>query len=43
MNSRMQALERQIDKVKRDLMQLDGLRMGSLSEQYNVCGTLGCR
>ena len=39
----MRALERQIDKVKRDLMQLDGLRMGSLSEQYNVCGTPGCR
>ena len=43
MNTRMQSLERQIDKVKRDLMQLNGLRMGSLSEQYNVCGTPGCR
>ena len=43
MKTRMQSLERQIDKVKRDLMQLDGLRMGSLSEQYNVCGTPGCR
>jgi len=39
----MQSLERQIDKVKRDLVRLDGLRMGSLSEQYNVCGTPGCR
>ena len=39
----MRSLERQIDKVKRDLMQLDGMRMGSLSEQYNVCGTPGCR
>ena len=39
----MRSLERQIDKVKRDLMRLDGLRMGSLSEQYNVCGTPGCR
>ena len=43
MNTRVQSLERQIEKVKRDLMQLDGLRMGSLSEQYNVCGTPGCR
>ena len=39
----MRSLERQIDKVKRDLTRLDGLRMGSLSEQYNVCGTPGCR
>jgi hypothetical protein len=43
MNSQMRLLERQIDTVKRDLMRLDGLRMGSLSEQYNVCGTPGCR
>ncbi len=43
MNTRMQLLERQIEKVKRDLMRLDELRMGSLSEQYNVCGTPGCR
>jgi hypothetical protein len=43
MASRTQSLERQIDKVKKDLMRLDGLRMGSLSEQYNVCGTPGCR
>ena len=43
MVSRIQSLERQIDKVKRDLTRLDGLRMGSLSEQYNVCGTPGCR
>jgi hypothetical protein len=39
----MRSLERQIEKVKQDLMRLDGLRMGSLSEQYNVCGTPGCR
>ena len=43
MESRVRLLKRQIDKVKRDLMQLNGLRMGSLSEQYNVCGTPGCR
>jgi hypothetical protein len=39
----MRSLERQIEKVKHDLMRLEGLRMGSLSEQYNVCGTPGCR
>lgn len=37
------ALERQIEKVKRDLVALGDLRPGSLSTQYNVCGTPGCR
>ncbi len=42
--SRSQAeLERQIEKVKRDLAALGDLRPGSLSTQYNVCGTPGCR
>jgi len=36
-------LERQIEKVKRDLSALGDLRPGSLSTQYNVCGTPGCR
>jgi len=36
-------LQRQIDKIKRDLVQLDSLRFGSLSKQYNVCSTPGCR
>jgi hypothetical protein len=36
-------LERQIDKLKRDLVALGDLRPGSLSTQYNVCGTPGCR
>ena len=44
MDTRRQAtLERQIDKVKRDLAALGDLRPGSLSTQYNVCGTPGCR
>ena len=43
MDPRIRSLERQIEKVKQDLMRLDRLRMGSLSEQYNVCGTPGCR
>jgi hypothetical protein len=36
-------LERQIERVKRDLVALGDLRPGSLSTQYNVCGTPGCR
>jgi len=36
-------IERQIEKVKRDLVALGDLRPGSLSTQYNVCGTPGCR
>jgi hypothetical protein len=44
MDTRREAtLERQIEKVKRDLVALDDLRPGSLSTQYNVCGTPGCR
>lgn len=41
--SREAQLESQIDKVKRDLAALGDLRPGSLSVQYNVCGTPGCR
>lgn len=41
--SRETQLERQIEKVKRDLAALGDLRPGSLSTQYNVCGTPGCR
>lgn len=43
MKRRLQTLERQIAKVKADLVALGDLRPGSLSEQYNVCGTPGCR
>jgi len=44
MDTRREAtLERQIEKVKRALVALGDLRPGSLSTQYNVCGTPGCR
>ena len=43
MNPRDRDLHRQSDKIKRDLVQLDSLRFGSLSKQYNVCSTPGCR
>ena len=36
-------LQRQIEKLKGDLAALGDLRPGSLSTQYNVCGSPGCR
>jgi len=36
-------IEREIAKVKRDLAALGDLRPGSLSTQYNVCGSPGCK
>ena len=36
-------LERQIERIKRDLALVGELRPGSLSTQYNVCGSPGCR
>ena len=41
--SREKLLLRQIEKVKGQLAALGNLRPGSLSTQYNVCGTPGCR
>ena len=44
MKTRTEAhLLRQIEKVKGQLAALGDLRPGSLSTQYNVCGTPGCR
>lgn len=43
MSAKTKALERKIEKIKQELNQLGVLRIGSLSEQYNVCGTPGCR
>lgn len=36
-------LQRQTEKVKGNLAVLGDLRPGSLSAQYNVCGSPGCR
>ena len=41
--SREKLLLRQIAKVKAQLAALGDLRPGSLSTQWNVCGTPGCR
>jgi len=43
MATRIQTLERRIAKITSLLEQLGDLRIGSLSEQYNVCGRAGCR
>ena len=39
----MRTLRAQITTVKRELAKLGELRPGSLSRQYNVCGSPGCR
>jgi hypothetical protein len=43
MKQRIRALEAQIKAIKRELTGLGELRPGSLSKQYNVCGSPGCR
>ena len=37
------ALQREIERIKKELTELGDLRPGSLSRQYNVCGKPGCR
>lgn len=37
------SLSIKIEKVKRELMSIEGLRPGSLSTQYNICGKKGCK
>ena len=36
-------LNARIGQIKQELARLGPMRPGSLSEQYNVCGTPGCR
>lgn len=36
-------LNARIRRIKQELTDLGPMRPGSLSEQYNVCGTPGCR
>lgn len=40
---RQAQLEAKIDQLKAELMTLGDLRPGTLSAQYNVCGTVGCQ
>ena len=39
----VQKLQKKITAVKNQLLNLDRMRPGSLSRQYNVCGKPGCR
>jgi len=37
------ALEQRIEEIKAEIATIGSLRPGTLSRQYNVCGTPGCR
>ena len=39
----LQQIERRIEAIKQELLGLGPLHPGSVSEQYNICGTPGCR
>jgi hypothetical protein len=41
--TRLRSIERRIARIKSDLATIGEMRPGSLSQQYNVCGTPGCR
>jgi hypothetical protein len=43
MSRPMRSLETQIQRIKQELATLGDLRPGNLSQQFNVCGKLGCR
>jgi len=40
---RKEVVQERIQEIKAELVALGPMRPGSLSEQYNVCGTPGCR
>jgi hypothetical protein len=43
MDARIRRLDAQIEAIKRELGTLADLRPGSLTRQYTVCGSPGCR
>ena len=43
MRAEIRSLERQIARIKRELNQVEDLRIGTLSRQDNVCGKSNCR
>ena len=43
MDRKALTLQREIERIKKELVGLGDLRPGSLSKQYNVCGKPGCR
>jgi len=42
-NDEQQEIKRRIEEIRGELSALGPMRPGSISEQYNVCGTPGCR
>jgi len=43
MKNKLKQIEKQIEKIKNELLALGDLRPGSLSKQLNVCGKAGCK
>lgn len=43
MQQRIRVLDSQIQRIKRELAALADLRPGTLTRQYTVCGSPGCR
>src|SRR5437667_6481882 len=43
MDRKTLALQREIERIKKELAELGDLRPGNLSRQYNVCGKPACR
>jgi len=41
--TKLKQIEKKIKEVKRELLELEGLRPGSLVQRYNVCGKKRCR
>jgi hypothetical protein len=39
----LKEIENKIEKIKQELLKIEGMRPGSLSERYNVCGVKKCR
>lgn len=39
----LKEIEVKIKKIKQELFEIDAMRSGSLSEQYNVCGIENCK
>jgi hypothetical protein len=39
----LKEIEAKIKKIKLELSEIDAMRSGSLSEQYNICGVASCK
>jgi len=42
-NNSLKRLKQEIESIKRQLLELGPIHPGSISSQYNVCGTPSCR